>query len=279
MADLLTYDIQTAIPEILSAFFSDDMVEKILDDLAAMAQAKWVNLAKQRLGSSKQAYIWGINIGGIEAEPGARTLSLAGWLPNAVEQGLSAFDLRQTLLGPNAKNRKPSFIYVKGQPKVRSGEWYANVPFRHGTPASQGQAGPPMMSPYRQKTSPGAPGRIEGFMGAEEAASWAKDLYTAAKKLRRGERLTPSEHGMPKLAPHHSTNIYENMQKIAAPGHTQYMTWRTISTRSARGWIHPGIEGRHLAQEVISHVREQAPKFVQRVFQQALKAGGEGTIG
>lgn len=268
MADLLTYDIQTAIPEILSAFFSDDMVEKILDDLAAMAQAKWVNLAKQRLGSSKQAYIWGINIGGIEAEPGARTLSLAGWLPNAVEQGLSAFDLRQTLLGPNAKNRKPS-----------SGEWYANVPFRHGTPASQGQAGPPMMSPYQQKTSPGAPGRIEGFMGAEEAASWAKDLYTAAKKLRRGERLTPSEHGMPKLAPHHSTNIYENMQKITAPGHTQYMTWRTISTRSARGWIHPGIEGRHLAQEVISHVREQAPKFVQRVFQQALKAGGEGTIG
>jgi hypothetical protein len=54
---------------------------------------------------------------------------------------------------------------------------------------------------------------------------------------------------------------------------TQYMTFRTISTRNPEGWMHPGITARNLAGDVEGWIRKHASAIVKSAMQAAM---GEG---
>jgi|WetSurMetagenome_2_1015567.scaffolds.fasta_scaffold32790_2 hypothetical protein len=282
---ILDADISGAIPEsLLTVLENLDLVEVVLDDIASSAHAKWIRLAQTDLKTSRQSYIEGIQE--VESQPGQRTIALVGWLANAVENGLDPFDLRETLLGPNAKNRHPILAsVVRGLPKVRTGGWYANVPFRHGTPGSTGLAGQPMGSPYGPR---GDMSRAAGgVMTAGQATAFGQAVYAAAKALqtktasRKGATL-PSSQGGPLLRPHHTTGIYTGMSRTRKPyvnvqtGKTttqpQYGTFRRISTSNPSGWLHPGIEPHGFAEQVNQHVERIAPT----VIAQAIKAALDG---
>lgn len=252
-----------------------EVIEAVLDDLSAAARAKWVRAAQTTLRSSAQTYIQGISE--VESDEGQRVITLEGWLPNAIESGVAAWDLRQTVLqGPNVKI---------GQDGAR----YQSVPFRHGTPGTTGLVGSPMGMRY----GPQGPQSIAlvsgGHMSGTEAEKLGETLYKRAKALRdrkrksgkttRG-RLAAGVGGVRKLAPWHSTDIFAGMQRTRKTSinettgkkttqTTGYMTWRTISENSKTGWMHPGIESRNLLDQVQRHVSEIAGAL----FSQALGGG------
>lgn len=251
-------------PSVIERLFSAEMLESIIDDLAAGARAKWIALARSELGSSKEDYIRGIQP--IESKPGERVITLTGWLPNSVESGIGGWDLRMTLLGGGKGKRSAG------------GGYYRPIPFRHATPGSAGLAGAPMGSQYgpRGRLSLGAGGQ----MSAGSAREMGDSIYQAAKRLRPskqaqarartswGERLRA---GMaPKLKPHHATDIFAGMVKVrhtyAKRAGTKYMTFRTISTKVGAGWMHPGIVGRHLAEQVETWIEGAAPKMLQNAL-------------
>ncbi len=92
--------------------FSSDMLEqwfeqytgRIMDAVATEARDKWIELAEQSgLTVAKEAYVEGI---GAIQKPSAteRTISLEGFLPNALENGLDPFDMKPGLLqGRNSR--------------------------------------------------------------------------------------------------------------------------------------------------------------------------------
>jgi hypothetical protein len=267
---VIEVDFSDALPESLMALLEGQgLVEAVLDDVAASARVHWIRLAQTELRSSRQSYIQGIQE--VEAEPGSRSIALVGWLANAIEAGIDSFDLRDTLLGPNARNRR----------QAADGTWYANVPFRHGTPGSSGLAGSPMGAPY----APAGPGsRAGGPMSSDQASAFGKAIYAAAKQLgKKGRSKTlPRPPGDPLLRPHHTTSIYTGMRRERKPYvnvetgkttvQTQYGTFRRISEKNTTGWIHPGIEPHGYAEKVSEHVRRIAPTVIAA----ALKGAMEG---
>lgn len=255
----LDLDIIESVAQVLESLFSPQMVEAILDDLASAARAKWIRLAQMSLHATQRAYVDGIQE--IEAKPGERVITLLGVLPNALEQGMGEFDLRDTLL------RSP-----KAKVSTSLGKKYLAVPFRHATPGGQArQAGMPMgerMGPQGSQSRAWAAG---GIMSSAEAKDLGKAIYDRAKRMKnrassqKGERRLPAGLA-PILAPWHKTDIYAGMIKQRAhptAGGSTYTTFRTISEANPQGWIHPGLEPRHFADQVHDYLEDLVPKVIR----------------
>lgn len=244
-------------PAILRCF-SSEFLEMAIDNLAEGARAKWMALARQRLTSSKEDYVHGIQE--VEAQPAVRIIRLLGALPNWVEQGMSPFDLRDTLLS---------------SPRVhmsKDGHRYMSIPFRHGTPGSQGGAGTPMGRSYQERGGESRRADL-GFQKAD-ARALGKRIYDLAKKLKPGDRLPAGL--APLLAPHHTTDIYAGMSRVrhgyGRAVQSQYRTFRTISDRSDPAkWQHPGITARNLASEVEDWIRDNAIPILKSTMKEVLR--------
>lgn len=250
------------------------IVEAVLDDLSAAARARWIRAAQTELRSTAQDYIAGISE--VEAGDGVRVITLEGWLPNAIESGIGPWDLRDTVLGPDAKVKVSA-----------SGSRYRSVPFRHGTPGTTGLAGTPMGLRYGPQPDQSLAFASARYLDHSAAAELGQTLYKRAKALRDRKKksgkikrgtLPAGVGGVGLLAPWHTTDIYAGMRRVRktyvnASGkqttQSQYMTWRTISTANPTGWIHPGIEARHFLGQVERHVQDIAGEL----FQQALGGG------
>jgi hypothetical protein len=268
---MIQVDFQSFVPHELLAMLGPEFMETVLDDVAALARAKWIKLAQQKLSSSKRDYIDGIQA--VSGSGGERQIVLAGVLPNMVERGIDAYDMRETLLGEG-----------KGK-RAADGSRYRAIPFRHSTPGGRGQAGAEMGSQYgpAPELSRALRGRMEGM----SSDRLGKAIYDQAKKLRGGRRLgrrtmvqVPGQGQMavPKLAPHHSTDIFAGMQRsrktYARATQSKYTTFRTISDKTTEGWIHPGITGRGLAAEVEQHTERLVADVLSSALNRALRPGG-----
>jgi len=256
---MIDVDFDTSAVRALSSILGDDFVAAVLDDLATGARAKWIRLASSKLNSSRSDYLEGIS----EVEYGndSRTISLTGWLPNAIEEGIDSFDMRKTLLGdsPTSKPAKVS----------KSGHKYKSIPFRHATPGTKGAVGAAMGSRMGPQGASSLAWGSGGIMSKGQAAKLGNRLYKAAKSLQAGQRLKTSDKRrkgfvqVPKLAPHHSSSIYAGMTRQITSGPARkgaqrqslYTTFRTISEATDTGWIHPGITARRLIPDVEAFAR------------------------
>lgn len=283
---MIEVDLTDMIPHEILAALSDEMLAHVLDDVATSARAKWTRLASLELKTSRQTYINGIQP--VEATGlMERTIALVGWLPNAIENGLAPFDMRETLLGPGSSIRRP--IVKDGE---FTGGYYARVPIRHGTPGTTGLAGTPMGEAYGER---GAASRAVGggkgpaaIMSTERAQAFGDAVYGAAKVLRAKKAAAgaPDRLHSPKplLKAHHKSSIYHGMVKVRKPYfnprtqkttvQSQYQTFRTISDESSVGWMHPGIEPRHLSRQVETHTAKVANAAIRLAFSQAVRGGG-----
>lgn len=193
--------------------------------LGDAARSEWTRLAQQELKTSTATYVDGI--GDPQIKRGGREvhISLEGMMPNMIEHGWPGGNMREFLAHAGAPNAKQG----------KEGQWYNHIPFRHGTPGTGGRnVGRPMN----------------------------KKVYEAAKQLSVGGRLNHKKMVDAKLAKlitrkirrwHHSGR-YEGLTNTGGG----YMTFRTISEKNPRGWIHPGIRARRLANKVQDFVAEMA---------------------
>ena len=256
---MIDISVDTWLPEIADQLLSQQFLESLLDDLGNMARSKWVSVARNNLNSTKRDYINGISE--VESSPGLRVITLEGFLANSVESGMSSYDMRDTLL-------------KKGYKTSKDGHKYRSIPFRHGTPTSQGQAGTPMGATHGPSGSESrSVSPVGGSLSKSKSVELGTRIYKAAKKLKPGKSLKSDAAlltaGKHRPAYTHKTDIFSGMKRVGAPRHKQYMTFRTISNRVQDGsWIHPGITARHFAWEVEKYVEEQAPKLVKMVVKQ-----------
>lgn len=243
---------------VLAAIEKPDVIAAVLNDVMSGARAFWIQQAGTKLSSSRRDYINGIQ----EVVVGKKTasVSLVGVLPNLVEQGMDAYDMHTTLLGPDVPV-VPWGSGQKGKHARKDGGFYRVIPFRHQTPGTIGQGGgTPMGKQYA------------GMLGKAASEELGKKIHAEAKKLapttgkpgsatQWGDRLP--EGLAPKLSEKHSTDIFAGMvkQEKKYKGATQstYTTFRVISDGVPDKWHHPGIEPSRLADEVEKYVEKIAP--------------------
>lgn len=246
-------------------------VAQVLSQVADAARSEWIRLANEKLTSTLTTYVRGIQPVADYTSGSAgvgKIITLAGALPNALEEGQKAYDMHDTLLGPNVPV-VPAGKGLKGKHPKKGGGFYRAIPFRHQTPGTDGQFGAPMGSAYA------------GLLGVQEAAALGQAIYAKAKDLSRttgmpGEKIkwgTSLPAGLaPKLRPHHHSDIYANMYKQSKHyeqvTQSSYVSFRTIGTGSP-GWLRRATPGVHLAE----HVKEYIETSIIRQAFEALLEG------
>ena len=222
----------------------DELSEVCVSKVAAAAAAKWQAIAKKELRSTAPEYV--NNIINVDRGRFEKHVLLTGVLPNMIENGASAFDLKEGFK-KSSKVKYSIPVYKKtksGNVKVGGGEWYLTIPFRIGTPGSLGQAGFSSIMP-------------------DEVYEVMRQPYMST--LRVGDIPTPYDIPKSRAAiqatannPYygeytHKTSIYEGMTKRTAQydktSQNTYGTFRRAGGNSdPLSWIHKGLEARNFSK-------------------------------
>ncbi len=243
--------------------------------VAHIARTHLVMLAQRELSTSARDYVKGIQPVEL-ATDGPKFVAIVGLhgaLPNMVEHGRGAWDLRNTVF--TAKNTYFS----------KAGHAYAFIPFRHMGPNASGKNAPAVGSAHTQAGKPPASRAYRGQMDQAQARVMGRAVWKAAKKLAPttsspgggvsyGEQLKPETGGATLLRPRHATDVYAGMYRQEKHYETKtqdsFASFRTISTnpdtfreddaggKMERNWTHPGIEARHLIPQTMEYMNKLA---------------------
>ncbi|WAB25255.1 hypothetical protein M5_0077 [Lysinibacillus phage vB_LfM_LysYB2] len=206
-------------------------------------KSKWETIAQQRLTTTRNDYLLGLNADDSMTQPDAYTgvLVLRGKWPNMLETGFQAYDMKPGFMsGPRVKQKK-------------DGGWYTTIPFRHTTPGSTGSA-----------------------VGGK---SMPDDIYSQARALRGQKQLTGTETSYPAKTSwagyQHKSGIYEGMRKNTKQydkaTQNSYFTFRRVSDKSdPESWKHPGFPGVKALDVVEPWARETFAKVFNANIKNAM---------
>jgi hypothetical protein len=310
---MITFDVQfnlTPVSKFLSAVGAQTSL--IESELADAAHRHWQQLAHQRLRTSKDKYLAALQPP--KATSHGTEISLDGDFANMVENGVGAYDLRDTLLQNGQTSRVIAFRFasVGGQIggtsfTVQPLGWVARAQ-QAGNPASGGSwSKPEHAAGWR------AVGRMIENMFAVHHSLYGSSRFGDQRRGLRGIQRTPPvpsvrrQHAVlqridagarnlyhpghvpsPILGSRSGYDVYSGMRRqgrldnggqpgSGGPRHA-YATFRTISRDNATGWFHPGIAPRRLVDQVQAQVDRLAPQFVEAaVIRAARLASGGGT--
>ena len=120
----------------------NQLTETCVNTVAAKFYADWQALAKRELKSTAEEYVRNLIL--VDKGRFEKQIVLTGILPNMIEQGASAFDMKEGFKkSSKVKFTIPVYKTTKsGQVMVhKGGLWYLTIPFRIGVPGTLGQAG------------------------------------------------------------------------------------------------------------------------------------------
>lgn len=208
---------------------SNDEVHDFAQDLVKRLAMRFVydlrTQANNKLGKTRQEYIESINVN--EIAYNTVMVELIGFLPNAVEQGLNPFDM------------KNGFSASEKVKHTKSGGWYITIPYTHSWGGAIGESstfsGDPMpMGVWEQAKTLGG--------GESLANSMIPDAFRAVgsrKPVSVGSKMFDEYL--------HKSNKFEGMRRSNKESHSSYVTFRRVSNNSDPGsWIHTGIIARDL---------------------------------
>lgn len=279
---MIEIEVASLIPEAVLAKFQPAAMERLAEQLAGIARAAWINLAGEKLHKTSQDYSKAIQP--VTSENGVSLVILTGVWPNMLERGFGPYDMRETLLGPNVPVVQHG---EKGGKHVnKEGGFYRSIFFRMMSPTASGRNAQKVTDVYAQ------------YLGAAEAQKLGKEAWRQLKKLDHKQRLAAGSvtsikgrsHALDTYSIHagtskeigyirhggaeHKTDLFAGAGKTGAKGHTITGTFRTISTSSTDGWIHPGYQpGANLAPKAAEAALKQLPMLIAQMDE-----GAQGNV-
>lgn len=198
---------------------TDRYVENVKDD------------ARLQLNKTRKAYIDGLTVNKISS--GKYAVELVGWLPNAVEFGVGAFDMKE------------GFSRSKKRKTKANGGWYLTINMRHANPNAVAS------STVFSSVMPREIHDIAKGLSKRQSLKRA-DLPEQYQKLDKRDKVQSGSKVFEEYK--HKTTMYEGMQKEHKAGHTRYSTFRRISDESdINSWIHTGIKPKGIAQKALAN--------------------------
>lgn len=217
---------------------TDLFVFTMLDQVSFRFADEWRSKAGQELKQTRQEYQKSIYIEKLDNYN--VIVGLKGWLPNAVEQGISGFD------------QKEGFERSSKRKVKKDGGWYLTVPFRFATPTALAESSifskilPQKVYEVAKKVLTND--RVQ--LNVSQLPERYRELQVRPEVMDRfGTTYQPYQHRAP---------IYAGMQRneggTEENPHGSYMTFRRISDLSdPDAWIHTGIEAHNLVEKTLSN--------------------------
>lgn len=219
----------------------DGLIEAVTTQARAAIANEWRDQAKNELNGTRRQYVNSI----IEGQEGrfTGTVTLVGQLPNMIENGASAFDMKDGF----ARSSDKKIV------QRENGDlgWYLTIPFTYARPGSLGES---------EKFSGVLPIDVNKALlkvtkRDPEASLSSKDIPGdyAIPKVRKEINLFDGS-----TAPEYKnkSSIYAGLKVQKNPsGGSQVMSFRRVSDNSDdNSWIHTGIEARNLADKALREV-------------------------
>lgn len=210
----------------------EDLISGMISQISFRFARAWEDQAKSSLKSARNEYVRSLKI--FTEGPLKGGVMLTGWLPNAVESGISGFDMKAGFLAsPKVKHGKNGSVYL-------------TIPFRFATAGSLGES---------------------SIFSGTLPASVEKSLKQSSKPSLSKSAI-PSAHSTPNVRPQvqtngrvfeeykHKSSIYEGLTRSTKTyqggSSSQYNTFRRVSLNSAsNSWIHSGIRAYNLAEKAL----------------------------
>ncbi len=225
-----------------------DMMDFVVKEATMRYANEWQDLALQKLGGTGADYSKALVVS--DDGPSRGSVTLTGWLPNALEDGWGAFDMKPGLLnGPNAK-----IADVKGKDGKTVGTVvYNTVPFRLGSPGAVSKGSlfstimPDEVYGAARKAAQTIPTAGQGMRspGLGKEALPEKYREPATRKAPAGSRFGDYTHKF---------SVYEGVSRMKDPatGQNVYKSFRRVSENSdPDSWVHKGFEARHFAEKAL----------------------------
>lgn len=224
--------------------------------IARGAQSYWIELAKERLKSSRADYIGGLSKREsftAYSRGGANVyeIQLVGRMANNFEFGMEGFDM---------KSVRPGWLGGGKAKTSKDGTKYISIPFRHSTT---------MDTLYTGKA------RLTRTHDIRAHVSWAARRYGLNRMIRSGGMVSTNPVRIPKTATVHpylkgltkyQTPTEGRTKAGAQKGSSTLMTFRTMSEKSdPSAWIHPGITGANLLPAVYRWVDNELKEVVKHI--------------
>ncbi len=218
------------ISELVGAFdVSREEVEGFSSALVKRMASRFVydlrSEANSRLRKTRETYKRGIIM--TPAGGGAVMVELIGFLPNAVEAGLSPFDM------------KIGFAQSEKAVRKLDGGWYLTIPLGHASSGALGEAetlGDPM---------PESVWQVAKKLGAGQSLQSG-----LAAKGKRDKIIMKSKVFEEYV---HKSDKYAGMRKSSKTGHAGYTTFRRVSDKSDNdSFIHSGIDAHNLFESAFN---------------------------
>ncbi|UOF90784.1 hypothetical protein LSG31_00430 [Fodinisporobacter ferrooxydans] len=182
-----------------------------------------------------------------------------------IETGYGPYDMKTGLLnGP------------KSRPLKSGNGRYNTVPFRHYTPTDSNSGSSVISIKMRMPDNVFA-----------QAKNLKRSVFDSNGKMKWGESLDwNAKPAYSWTGYQHQSNIYDGMYRVGAARHSQYLTFRRVSTprikilpngREVRvgsaedSWIHPGVKANPLIESVFNYCMPEVEKnlmeLAEKVFE------------
>lgn len=236
---------------------SQDDINDLMDYTVKEITARFANAleieANGLLKDARQEYISSIHVVDEGFAKGA--VILTGWLPNAIEQGKEAYDMKPDFInGPNAKT-------------TEAGVKYNTIPFSHGTPGSLSENfNGGIMPDSVYEVAKNKPIRE----GKTTSAGITKDELP--KEFREPQIKKIKVPGSVSFKDYqHKHSIYEGVRKEQdrVTKQNRYTSFRRVSENSdPDSWIHPGFERADVFGKTLENfnVPAEVGKILDKLF-------------
>ncbi len=239
-----------------------DSFQKAVGGLASMTQAEWIRLAQARLHSSRSMYVNGLRQAESfksEVVDGSNvfTIALVGSQPNNIENGQASFDM---------KGARPGWLGGNKAKVAADGHRYIVIPFRHSTTSTTnlaytGQAKAQNLKQELKKTV-----KAYGLDRMIKLASGGIATGPVSKVPNGSPDVHRFLRGLTRIQEAFNSHMPSGQQR----GSSALLTWRVLSDRSADdAWIHPGLPGVHLLNEVSRWADRELDRIIDQVMEAA----------
>lgn len=211
-----------------------DAARSALQTTLAVVKDRWQSEAQQKLHSTLPLYLMGLDFNSViyplNGDSFSGAVELHGKLPNMLEKGFSAFDM------------KTGFKNSPRATHTQSGGWYLTIPIRHSTPGAF-MYGKPMPKDIYTQAKKLKNGKSLAVPGAG-AKSWT--------------------------GYQHKSSIYDGLTRIVksysgGTKQSQYLTFRRVSDKSdPQSWMHPGYIGAKIAEDLQPYAATTLSKVLER---------------
>lgn len=269
MIEPINIDITDLVKEFnLSSTQAEELSILLVNQITDRIFYNWQSQAKNNLHSTRNEYIRNLNIQHISAT--RKAIILTGKIPNMIEEGASAYDM------------KPGFLGSSKAKTDKNGRKYLIIPFRHATPNAIGE------SQIFANVMP-----QDVYKVVKTLAPTKTDLNNGI--IERGGRLDiqdiPQQYQAPRVRPAfsdinktttfpsytHKSSIYEGMirneKTYENATQSSYVTFRRVSENSdIMSWIHKGFQAQHFAKKAVNQtdVVKLSDRTIDSYLQQIL---------